>query len=190
MKLLKKQFKQLVKQPLKPLIKLYQNLFIRDKMLETIKQPNLVLTEHIVLVEDETKKPYFIISPNGNHSVSKLYITEFITNKNKYKNLFSVDDYGHMMFCSGGLHSMELNNVFQITTFDLGSETIEVRHKSTCINEFWNISNVIATQKYLLLDKSSILKLGMLFQQNNIPTDFSTLSSALGEKHSNLKLIK
>ena len=171
---------------LKKLFKLDDNITTKDDY------PTLILVEHMVLVDEETKKPYFIVSPNGSHSFSKLYLSEFINNTNKYKSLFSVNDYGHIMFCVGGLHSMELNNIYQITSFELDGKIIEVRHKGTLIHESWNIAEVIATQKYLLLDKASILKLGMLFEKNT-GSNYSTeiFNDSTNDTHyTKLKLVK
>lgn len=173
---------------LKKLFKLYSS-----NKAKINDHPSLILAEHMVLVDEDTKKPYFAVSPNGSYSFSKLYVTDFINNTNKYKTLFSINDYGHIMFCIGGLHSMELNNIYQIVSFELDSKIIEVRHKGTCTHESWNIVEIIANQKYLLLDKASILKIGIIFQKNNISSDGSAMvfnSTNYTDQPTKLKLVK
>ncbi|MFN8769453.1 MAG: hypothetical protein ACK5WP_01130 [Neisseriaceae bacterium] len=171
-------------------MKLLKRLFKQKKIISE-KTPSLVLSEYMVLVDDITKKPYFLVSPNGSHSSIKLYVDEFIAKKQEYQILFSISDYGHIMFCIGGLHCIELNNVFQIVNFEFNSKNIEVQNKSTGVREIWNISEIIATQKYLLLDKSSILKIGILFEKENKQNSYQILNDeSNAEQVSKLRLIK
>ncbi|MFO0320497.1 MAG: hypothetical protein ACK5Z5_08885, partial [Neisseriaceae bacterium] len=68
---------------------------------------------------------------------------------------------------------------------------IEVQNKSTGVREIWNISEIIATQKYLLLDKSSILKIGILFEKENKQNSYQILNDeSNAEQVSKLRLIK
>lgn len=177
---------KLLKKPFSFLATLYAKI-VSSPTLRVGEEPNLVLAEHMVLVEEKSKRPYLLVAPSGSHSVSKLYVEDFIVNKRMYQKQFSFNDYGHIMFCIGGLQSLELSNIYQIMTFEFESKIIEVRQKSTLQNEFWDIAETIATQKYLLLDKPSILKLGIFFQQNNNSANPEIIDKTIA---ANLKMVK
>lgn len=127
--------------------------------------PELKLVEPYLFVDELNKKPYFLISPLVTYSVSKLYTDVFLKNKSVYVKRFSIEDFGTIMFCIGGMQAMELNSTYHIKTINLEDQTIEVLHKCSCNIETWRITDSIVKSQYELLDKKSILQLGFIYSE-------------------------
>lgn len=158
-------------------MKLLRNLLKYKNIKKQKKEyPELKLIEPHIFVDELNKKPYFLVSPLGTYSSSKLYVDVFLNNKNNFVKRFSRDDFGIIMFCIGGMQAMELNSTYHIKTIDLENQTIEVLHKGSCNIEIWKITDTIIKSKYELLDKKSILQLGFSYseiQEKNIVKNLS-----------------
>lgn len=130
--------------------------------------PSLSLCHPKIKIEEETCKPYFVISHLFNShgaATEKLYVDELKAKLQIYKKSFSRGDWEIIQYNLGGLESLQLYGTYQIINFDYENMLITVMNRATMKRELWNIAKTITNKKYLDLDKQSILEFGIFYQK-------------------------
>ncbi len=129
-------------------------------------QYELKLSKHKLLIEDETLRPYFLVSNLLSLKVFKLYTEDWYLNQKDYEAKFSKKDTGIIQYYLGGLKASELNSMFSIQTINYENKTITVLNKKTLKVVVWNLFEIVRTQQYLMLDKTSLFQVACFYMEN------------------------
>jgi|GEM_PF-1995786 len=130
------------------------------------EKPKFNLVEKKLMVEEESRRPYFLTLNTHSLVKEKFYVSTWYENETENEKLFSRSDYGLIKQYLGGLKAFELGNYFSIESINHDSKTISVLNKTTFKTECCNVADLLLEKKYLDFDKDSIFQFACYYKEN------------------------
>lgn len=164
--------------------KLFSIIFRLVKKYTFAMYPTLRLQTLELFKDQDSDKPYVIISPLSKYRPHNVFLEELIENKNLLRKL-DFDSLCYIFYAYGILKASEKNNLYSLVELLPSQTSIKVKNIKTLTIEEWdkNKFNI----DYVMLDKNS-LKLASCFFSSFNNQDISHNQEPT--QHRYLKLVK